>query len=228
MNSTEISNELNLNRSTVLEAIHNNRITGGFRYKNVYYAPREAVEQYKKIYGKIESIEGYYTVGEAAQILGYADTSIIGMIRSPKITISGIKHDYKNTYYLLKTEVHKFREFLDDIPTKYYTIKQIVHDFKISTSRVKNLFNDYLSEEIKWVLLVQQYERIVPRDVFNTFYAKLDKYRIEKSEDPYSIFTSGISHTVVPVYLKETITIYLDFVKLKQNTIRNGKLIYYI
>ncbi|WP_409174512.1 hypothetical protein [Brevibacillus fortis] len=221
MNTSEIVQELQIHRSTVLDAIHKNHIVGGIKYKSHYYAPRESVEQYKEKFLKIEDSNEYYSIGEAAEILGYSVHSLRTMIRSSKVEISAIKNNVKSTYFLLKKDVYIFKKFLEDIPSKYYTVKQIMNKYNVSSRYVLTLLSKHLADQIKWVLLLsRQLEMVVLIADFEEFYATYDKYRTEKTTDPQSIFTNGISLIVTPLHLSETKALFLDFVALRQNTSR--------
>ncbi|MEC0247270.1 helix-turn-helix domain-containing protein [Paenibacillus chitinolyticus] len=223
MSTTEIVNELNIHRCTVLEAIHNNHIAGGFRVKGSYYAPKESVAEYKKRYFKIESSSDYYSIGEAADILGCSTHSVRTMIRNTKIEITAVQYKYKNTYYLLKSDVHNFKVFLDEIPLKYYTVIQIADKYKVSQPFVHKLLANQLCDKVKWLVLNRAPERVILIEEFEAFYATFDKYRVKKTTDPHSIFNDAVSNIIAPVHLLKTKEKYLEYVRLKQNTSRASK-----
>lgn len=220
MSTTEISEYLQVHRSTALDAIHKGHIPGGFAARGIYYAPTESVEWYKNKYLKIEDSSEYYSIGKAATILGCTSRTLRTMVRSPKVEISAIKNNLKNTYYLLKNDVYTFKNFLDDIPHKYYTAKQIVEKYNVSYAYVQKLLSEHLVDKIKWVLLIKQLERVILIADFEEFYASYDKYRTEKTIDPQTIFHNAVASITSPTHLSTTKAFYLDFVSLKQNTSR--------
>jgi hypothetical protein len=223
LSTKEIMSELKINKSTVLDAIHNNHISGGFRVKGSYYAPRKSVDEYKNKYFKIESFNDYYSIGEAAEILGCTTRSLRTMIRSPKIELTAVKYKFKNSYYLLKSDVHNYKQFLDEIPHKYYTINQIMEKFNVSRPFVHNYLAGQLRNEVKWIVFTQTFERIIRIELFEAFYAAFDKYRVEKTVDPHSIVKDGTSLINVPAHLSVTKKVFLEYVSLKLNTSRASK-----
>ncbi|CCC86049.1 hypothetical protein PPM_3112 [Paenibacillus polymyxa M1] len=224
MNTKEIAAELKIHRSTVLDALHKNEIAGGFTVKGHFYAPRGSVEEYKNKYLKnISDLDEYYSIGQAAEILNYSPDSVRTMIRSPKVELTGIKNMRKNSYFLLKSDVHQFNDFINEIPYKYYTVKQIIKKFNLHRCFVNKCLNENLHEQTKWVVLVQQIERVILKSDFEAFFEKFDKYRLEKMTDPHLIFLNVALMIEVPTYLTQTKSLYFEFVNLKQNTSKASK-----
>ncbi|UKS29979.1 helix-turn-helix domain-containing protein [Paenibacillus sp. HWE-109] len=224
MSTREIMNELKIDRSTVLDAIHNNHIVGWFQtLGGHHYVPREAFEEYKQKYFKIENINDYYSIGEAANILECSTSSIHTMIRNPKIELTGVKYKFKNTYYLLKRDVHTFKNFIDEIPLYYYTVNQIADKYNVSRRFVDVLMANQLSDKVKWLVLNRQAERVILIKEFVAFYASFDKYRVDKPEDPHFIFNDAILSISAPAHLLQTKALFLEYVSLRQNTSRASK-----
>lgn len=226
MNTTEMIKVLKLDRSTIIDAITKDLISGGFKVKGFYYAPIESVMLYKDQYLTPDNPDAYYSVEEAAKVLEYSSNSIRTMIYSSKVDLHGCKYKMRKTksmYYVLKSEVHNFKKFVDSIPEHYYTVKQIADEFNLSIPYVNTLLTKPLSHQVKWIILVQQIERVILKADFNAFYLTLDTYRIDNPEDPHLIFKDGASKVNVPTHLLETHDLYIEFVSLKQNTSRASK-----
>ncbi|MDQ0899884.1 hypothetical protein [Paenibacillus sp. V4I7] len=224
LSTREMMNELKIDRTTVLEAIHNNHIVGCFQTKGGhYYAPKESFEKYKQKYFKIENANDYYSIGEAAIVLECSTKSVRTMIRNPKIELTAVQYKFKNTYYLLKSDVHNFKVFLDEVPSTYYTVNQIMDKYKVSHRFVHIILANQLSDKVKWLVLNRVPERLILIKEFETFYAAFDKYRVDKPEDPHFIFNDAVSSISAPAHLLHTKALFLDYVCLRQNTSRASK-----
>ncbi|AAY60647.1 helix-turn-helix domain-containing protein (plasmid) [Bacillus cereus] len=212
--------DLQLDRSTIIEYIHNNSFPGSIKIKSTWYVPKDSVENFKEQRQKffnVNNINNYYSLSQAAKILGLKNRrSLYELLDHQHINFEFVNYGTKNQIMLLKEQVDSYQRFMTTIPDYYYTIQEVQNLLSLNEKQIQRFSTIW--EGCIWIIYQGKCQKVIPKEAVSNYLNSLDSYRLLKLEKPEDVFY----HTVRSIFdtrsLADTISIMEEFFLSKMNS----------
>ncbi|MED3482297.1 DNA-binding protein, partial [Bacillus toyonensis] len=212
--------DLQLDRSTIIEYIHNNSFPGSIKIKSTWYVPKDSVEKFKEQRQKffnVNNINDYYSLSQASKILGLKNRrSLYELLDNQHINFESVNYGTKKQIMLLKEQVDSYQRFMTTIPVYYYTIQEVQNLLFLNETQIQRFSTIW--EGCIWVIYQGKCQKLIPKEAVNNYLNSLDSYRLLELEKPENVFY----HTVRSIFntpsLADTIFIMKEFFLSKMNS----------